>query len=484
MSSTAAVIHWFRQDLRLFDNPALAAAAADGRPVVPVYVLDDASPGSWRLGAASRWWLHHSLQALQDALAKQGSRLVLRRGPADEMIAAVAKEVGARLIVTSRQYEPWAASLEQRLLSRLAEQGATLRRYAGRLLAEPESIGTEAGAPYRVFTPFWRTLQAKCEPAAPIPAPASLRAPHRWPASDKLASWRLRPTQPDWARAFKPVWQPGHVGAARRLCDFLDDAASQYALLRDRPDVAATSRLSPHLHFGEISPRQCWHAARTIAAARPEARSGVSAFLRELGWREFSAHLLHHFPSLPERPFRAEFATFPWHSDQKLLAAWQQGRTGYPLVDAGMRQLWATGWMHNRVRMVTASFLVKHLLIPWTHGQAWFWDTLVDADLANNSASWQWVAGCGADAAPYFRIFNPVKQGMTFDPDGNYVRKWVSELQHVAGAHIHAPWLAPADVLTSAGVSLGTTYPKPVVDHAEARARALRAFDQIKAVSA
>jgi deoxyribodipyrimidine photo-lyase len=290
------------------------------------------------------------------------------------------------------------------------------------------------------------------------------------------------PSKPDWAGGLRDAWQPGEAEARKRLTAFLDGPIGDYAVLRDRPDLAATSRLSPHLHFGEISPAQCWHAA-SIKSGKGEAK-GAGTFLRELVWREFSYHLLFHNPDLPDAPFRREFAAFPWARDHgDMLRDWQLGRTGYPIVDAGMRELWTTGWMHNRVRMIAASFLIKNLMIPWQAGEAWFWDTLVDADLANNAASWQWVAGSGADAAPYFRIFNPVTQGLKFDPDGAYVRRWVPELSRLAAPDIHCPWESPATVLAAAGVRLGKTYPHPIVDHRAARLRALEAYEHVKAAT-
>jgi deoxyribodipyrimidine photo-lyase len=286
--------------------------------------------------------------------------------------------------------------------------------------------------------------------------------------------------KPDWAVGFSDVWTPGEDAARNRLNNFLRSGVAEYHERRNRPDLAGTSRLSPHLHYGEISPRQCWQRARAIAEAHPERGKGVEVFLKELLWREFSYHQLAQHPRMPDAPVREPFADFPWKNDAKALRSWQRGRTGYPIVDAGMRELWTTGWMHNRARMITGSFLVKHLLQPWQKGEAWFWDTLVDADLANNATSWQWVTGSGVDAAPYFRIFNPQKQAETFDPDGAYVRTWCPELAKLPAPLIHAPWEAPAEILEKAGVKLGRTYPHPIVDHKEARARALAAFESLK----
>lgn len=474
------IIVLFRRDLRLADHPALAAAASTGAPVIPLYVLDDVSPGDWKAGGASRWWLHGSLASLRNRLAELGSRLIIRRGDSRQVLLRLAQETKASAVFGTRGYEPWAKRLERDLNDKLAGAGIAFKRFPGHLLFEPESLRTKAGEPFRVFSPFWRTATHVDEPKRPLPTPDRLTAPDHWPAGDELANLDLLPTQPDWAGGMRETWTPGEAGARARLDAFLKTALAGYKSGRDYPDRASTSMLSPHLAHGEISPRMCWHAAKAAATGHPATQAGLETYLKELGWREFSYHLLFHWPELPERPFRPEFAMFPWADNPALLTTWQRGRTGYPIVDAGMRQLWQTGWMHNRVRMVVGSFLVKHLLVPWQDGAAWFWDCLVDADLASNSASWQWIAGCGADAAPYFRIFNPVKQGQTFDARGDYVRRWVPELGSLPPAYIHAPWLAPAETLGQAGVSLGETYPKPVVDHSGARAKALGAYAKVK----
>ena len=361
-----------------------------------------------------------------------------------------------------------------------AGQGSSLRRFGGALLFEPGDIRTGDGGPYKVFTPFYKACLKAGISRAPKPAPGKIPAPDAGLDGDGLEALNLLPTAPDWSGGLAEVWRPGEAGAQAQLDRFLDAAAASYKADRDRPDLAGTSRLSPHLHFGEIGPRAVWARAEASIARNGALEGGVRAFQRELVWREFSAHLLFHFPDIPERPWRENFARFPWREDEAALQAWQRGRTGYPIVDAGMRELWETGWMHNRVRMVAASFLVKHLLLSWQAGEAWFWDTLVDADLANNAASWQWVAGSGADAAPFFRIFNPMTQGRKFDPDGDYVRRWVPELGDLPARHIHEPWSAPPDVLEAAGVDPGRTYPRPIVDHKGARERALAAFDGIR----
>jgi deoxyribodipyrimidine photo-lyase len=472
------VLHWFRQDLRLGDNPALTAAIGTGRPVIPLFVLDEQTPGRWAPGGASRWWLHHSLAALAGSLQRLRAPLVLRRGHAIDVLPRLAQETGADTIFWTRCYEPHAAALDAKLVPALASLGIECRRFGGNLLHEPEAITTAGDQPFRVFTPFWRACSRQPEPKAPLAPPEQMPGVPDPPQSERLEDWRLLPV-PDWAGGLRSIWTPGEAGAKARLAAFVDGALARYGRQRDRMDLAATSMLSPHLHHGEISPRQCWHAASAAVASGATA-AAAEAFSRELGWREFSYHLLHHFPTLPEQPFRPEFRDFPWLADEAALARWQRGRTGFPIVDAAMRELWHTGWMHNRARMVTASFLVKDLLTPWQDGEAWFWDTLVDADLANNAASWQWVAGCGADAAPYFRIFNPVLQGQRFDPDGDYVRRWLPELAKLPTANLHAPWQAPALTLSDAGVRLGEDYPRPMVDHGDARRRALAAYDQVR----
>jgi deoxyribodipyrimidine photo-lyase len=471
---SAPVIYWLRQDLRLADNASLTAAAARG-PVIPLYILDDDSPGEWRLGGASRWWLHKSLLALGAKLP-----LVLRRGRSEAIIAEVLRETGAKAVVFTRDYAPWSGNLEQRVKEAAEAQGATCHRFSGFLLHEPEAIRNGSGEPYKVYTPFSKACFAAGEPKPLKPVPDF----EVWDGevkTDALETWGLSPSRPNWAKGFEPKWTPSEAGAQEKLSEFLSNGLAHYADERDRPDRDVTSQLSPHLHFGEISPAQVWHATRAAEiAAGGKLGKPAEKFLKEVLWREFSYHLLHHWPTLPSEPFRPEFAAFPWSRNEAHLADWQKGRTGYPIVDAGMRELWATGIMHNRVRMIAASFLIKDLLVPWQEGERWFWDTLVDADIGNNAASWQWVAGCGADAAPYFRIFNPVLQGEKFDSHGDYVRKWVPELSRLPDQFIHKPWEAPRLVLETAGVELGRNYPHRVVDHAKARDRALAAFQDMK----
>ena len=477
---TAPIIYWFRNDLRLDDLPGLSAALATGAPVLPCYVLDDESPGEWLTGSASRWWLHHSLNFLDQQLAALGGRLVLRRGESGDQLQELARQSGAAAVYCSRQYEPWAAQLEKDLHRRLDADGIALKRYPGTLLFEPESVSNQSGLPFRVFTPFWRRCRGM-EPGACL-SPAGRDANWYIDAvpGESLETWSLRPRQPDWASKWQQWWQPGADGAAEKFSAFLQHGLPDYSEGRDRPALDCTTRLSPHLHFGEISPRRLWHAIHRYGAENPGLQSQVDKFLSELGWREFSYHLMHHFPDIPEQAFKTPFRTFPWMSNPAHLRAWQRGLTGYPIVDAGMRELWQTGYMHNRVRMITASFLTKHLLIHWREGAAWFWDTLLDADLANNSCGWQWVAGSGADASPYFRIFNPILQGKKFDAAGEYIRRWVPELAAVPERYLNSPWEAPEEVLASAGVTLGSTYPQPIVNHQSARESALAAYAAIK----
>ncbi|WP_439108031.1 cryptochrome/photolyase family protein [Congregibacter sp.] len=475
MSETA--ILWFRQDLRLNDLPALQAASRDDRKVLPLYILDDETPGDWSMGGASRWWLHHSLCSLAADIEALGGQLILRRGDAKKILQEVCEASGATSVFCSRRYEPWASEQELLLHETLGDHGIEFKRYGGTLLHEPGSVLTLGGGPFKVFTPFWRACQ-KQEVAPPLPMQCDSWS--NWSKSDELASWNLLPTSPDWAEYWLDHWTPGENGAQERLHGFLDETVSSYADQRDLPAVDATSRLSAHLHHGEISPRQIWAMCEQKKLELPHTATAVNKFQAEIGWREFSYHLLHFFPAIPHSAFKENFAEFPWQPDEERLRRWQRGETGYPIVDAGMRELWATGIMHNRVRMVVASFLCKHLLQHWRKGEEWFWDTLVDADLASNGCSWQWVAGSGADAAPYFRIFNPVTQGEKFDKQGEYVRRWVPELAKLPNKYVHKPWEAPEDALAQAEIKLGTDYPEPIVDHREARQAALDAYQQIR----
>lgn len=480
MNATCSLV-WFRLDLRLTDNPALAAALKRGGPVVPVFIWAPEEEGDWPPGGASRWWLHQSLKALAADLESRGARLVLRRGPTLAALRALVRETGARAVFWNRRYEPALIARDRMVKEALRAGGLEVESFNSALLFEPWTVANRAGKPFQVFTPFWRHCLSLTEPPPPQPAPEYLPVPPRWPESEPLAALELEP-KIDWAAGLRAAWQPGEAGALAALRRFLDRAFAGYGEGRNRPDLPGTSRLSPHLHFGELGPRQVWHALKAWAARRgvSDATWRGSQFLAEIGWREFAHHLLFHFPHTPTEPLRPEFARFPWRHNPEGLRAWQRGRTGYPIVDAGMRELWTTGWMHNRVRMIVASFLVKDLLVDWREGARWFWDTLVDADLASNTLGWQWTAGCGADAAPYFRIFNPVSQGAKFDPQGDYVRRWVPELARLPAAWIHQPWAAAPSVLQQAGVELDRDYPRPVVSHAIAREVALEAWAKIK----
>ncbi len=480
---SSPVLVWFRNDLRLADNPALAAAVATGRPVLPVYLFDEESPGLRSLGGASRWWLHHALSRLGEDLAARGAPLLILRGAVAQVLPALMREVGATEIHWSRRYDAAGIAVDAALKSGFEAAGITAKSHNAALLVEPWHVTTKVGEPMKVFTPFWRAARARGAVPLPSPAPARIDGAAleglRGLAPSDLD---LLPTAPDWSGGMREMWTPGEAGALARLDAFLHEGLAGYTELRNRPDMTHTSGLSPHLRFGEISPRTVWHAAEHAL------RSGVSAasdrdlevLQSELGWREFSHHLLFHNPDLARTNFNRRFDAFPWREDPAALCAWQRGRTGYPMVDAGMRQLWTTGWMHNRVRMIVGSFLVKHLLIDWRAGEDWFWDTLLDADPAANSASWQWVAGTGADAAPYFRIFNPVLQGEKFDPEGDYVRRWVPELGRLPATLIHKPWTASPERLAAFGLKLGRDYPHPIVDHTVARERALAAFQTLK----
>lgn len=482
--SGSPTLLWFRQDLRLQDNPALAAAIERGEPIIPVFIFDEGGEGAWPLGGASRWWLHGSLAALDESLVKRGLRLVIAHGQTAVVLDELIEKTGAGAVFWNRRYEPASIARDTALKADLGARGIEVRSFNAGLLFEPQTIANKQGRPFQVFTPYWRHCLALPSPAPVVIKAGVLPAPTRWPSTRSLESLQLRPSIP-WDRAFHDTWTPGENGARKRLDGFLAEAVADYGETRDIPSVDGVSKLSPHLHFGEIGPRQIWAAAAALGRDRGvfPANFGVAKFLAEVGWREFAHHLLFHFPHTPEEPLRTEFARFPWREDPdgQLLRAWQRGQTGYPIVDAGMRQLWTTGWMHNRVRMIVASFLVKHLRLSWVHGARWFWNTLVDADLASNTLGWQWSAGCGADAAPYFRIFAPVLQGEKFDGEGGYVRRWCPELARLPARYLHQPWTAPAAVLLAAGVRLGESYPRPIVDHATARAEALRAFQSLRA---
>jgi len=476
---------WFRRDLRLADNPALAHALGHAERVVPVYILPpEALEGAWTPGAASRWWLHHSLAALDAQLRESGAQLVIRQGDPLAQLRRLVGETGAEGVFWNRRYEPAWMKSDRRVGEALIEDGLEAQAFAANLLVEPWALKTGSGGPYRVYTPFSRSDRALGLPRQPIPAPRRIPMPAKKTASDDLASLKLLPTIV-WDGGLVEAWTPGEDGAHARLDRFCRKALGGYAAGRDRPDQVLTSLLSPHLHFGEITPVQALARVQRELASESRAglHGGAEVYERELYWREFAHHVLHHFPKTPEAPMNERFAGFVWRKPREYaddLRRWQRGQTGVPIVDAGMRQLWSTGWMHNRVRMIVASYLVKNLLIPWQEGERWFWDTLVDADLANNTLGWQWVAGCGADAAPYFRIFNPVTQSQKFDPEGRYLRHWVPEIGKLPDKALHAPWMADAGLLRQHGFTLGQHYPRPAVDLGESRARALEAFARIK----
>ena len=460
---------WFRQDLRMQDNPALHEAVQSAERVLPVYVLDEAD-GPWSMGGASRWWLHGSLASLGADLAKAGAPLVLRRGHFADVIPALAAEAGADAIYAGIGHEPFWRQIDDIVAERLRAEGRTLFRHRTATLFDPDEVRTQTGGIYGMYTPFARAVRAGHAPPAPLPGPRRLHGADA-PKSDPLDDWGLLPAEPDWAAGLRETWTPGERAAGARMQRFLHAAVGNYGIGRNLPGEDGTSMLSPHLHWGEISPRTVWHAS--LKAGENE---HVHTFMNELIWRDFSAYLLWHHPTMPEKPLSPAFESLTWRRDASGLRAWQRGMTGVPIVDAGMRQLWQTGWMHNRVRMITGSFLVKHLLVSWQDGERWFWDTLVDADLASNASNWQWVAGTGIDAQPFFRVFNPVTQGEKFDKAGAYVRRFVPELARLPDRYLHQPWAAPPLELEAAGIRLGRDYPQPLLDLAEGRRRALDVY--------
>lgn len=474
-SPSHPVIVWLRKDLRLDDNAALAAAAASGATVIPVYIREPESAGTGPLGGAQAWWLHHSLESFSKSLEQFGSRLVLASGEALSTLERLMTETGAQTVYWNRRYDPKGIAIDSPLKQELRARGIVVQSFAGQLLHEPSKLMTGGGTPFRVYTPFWRAFDGAGDPPSPLDAPSRLPAPAAWPASEYLAEWKLLPQKPNWAATFPEVFTPGEAEAQRRLRSFLEDKLGRYDTRRDFPADDATSLLSPHLAMGEISPARIWHATKGLGETT--GHDNLIRFRKELVWREFSYYLLFHFPDLATRNWNPRFDAFEWRFDAGLFKAWTKGLTGYPIVDAGMRQLWRHGIMHNRVRMIVASFLVKDLLIDWRQGERWFRDTLVDADPASNAASWQWVAGSGADASPWFRIFNPVLQGEKFDPQGDYVRRFVPELAELDAKYIHRPFEAPLPALLRAGIRLGETYPKPLVDHGAARQQALSAYE-------
>jgi len=461
---TAPVILWLRRDLRLADQPALAAAVASGAPLIPIYTLDDDTPKHRKMGGASRWWLHHSLVSLDADLRKIGSQMILRAGRSDEILCALAQEIGASAIHCIRHYEPWWRNAEKAVAKGLPD-GCDLICHDGNYLLPPNTVKTGSGTPFKIYTPFMRALSQHMPPPKPLPAPKKIAAPEHWPASDTLADWKLLPTKPDWATGMDDHWTPGEAGAAERLDQFVDKAR-HYNETRNLPSTDGTSSLSPHLHFGEISPTTAWHVTM-------KAGGSVDVFLKELVWRDYAQNIILAYPEYGHKNARDAFDKLPWRSGNEAdsdLRAWQKGRTGYPIVDAGMRQLWATGWMHNRVRMITASFLIKHLLIDWREGEQWFWDTLCDADYGSNSVNWQWTAGTGVDSNMFVRIMAPLSQSDKFDAAG-YIRDWVPELAKLGDSSIHDP--------DEFGVR-PTNYPAKIIGHKDARERALVAFAKTK----
>lgn len=476
MADTTSIV-LIREDLRTDDHPALSRAAERGR-VVSVYVHDTDRPyGSPGLGGASRWWLHRSLEALGARLDKLGSGLVIREGDTAGELISVARRTGADRVYLTESVIPAVQERDEDLEHALNGEGIELERHAANLLWAVGSVMTKAGDPYQVFTPFWKMALSTGDPEEPVAAPKKLSPPERAPASVDLGDLGLLPAI-DWAGGMEDRWTPGEGGARAQLEGFLDGRIDDYHEDRNRLDIPGWSAMSPHLHFGEVSARRVW---RTVAD-HPNWKKdkGREHYLREVGWREFAQHLMNHFPRTLGEPLRENFGKFPWKDDAGALRAWQKGRTGYPVVDAAMRNLWAEGWMPNRARMIVASFLCKDLLISWERGAEWFLDTLVDADLGSNTLGWQWTAGCGADAAPFFRVFNPVSQGEKFDPEGDYVRRWVPELADLDAKVIHQPWEAAPMELEAAGVTLGETYPERIVDHKKARERALEAYERVK----
>jgi deoxyribodipyrimidine photo-lyase len=474
-----AAIVWLRRDFRLADHPALRYACEHADSVVLAYIHAPEEEAPWQPGAASRWWLHHSLSEFATQLGKFKQTLVIRSGSSLTSLQHLIRDSGATLVVWNRLYEPKLIERDAAIKKTLRESGVEAHSLNGALLLEPWEIKTQQGTSFKVFTPFWRASSTQLHTLPPPQA-----APKTIPVLDKqlpsasIDSLQLLPTI-NWDAAFYKAWQPGEAGAHRQLKQFLNSACADYKTARDLPAVAGTSKLSPHLHFGEITPRQIYAALKSHAIEARDAE-GSDAYLREVGWREFAHHLLYHFPHTTDAPFNPRFANMQWETNNAALRAWQRGTTGIPLVDAGMRELWTTGYMHNRVRMIAASFLTKNLRIHWQEGARWFWDTLVDADLANNSMGWQWVAGCGADAAPYYRIFNPVLQSERFDGEGAYLRRWLPELTQLSDKHIHQPWAAPDAALRAAGIQLGRDYPKPIADLARTRDLALQSYQALK----
>lgn len=476
------VIVWFRRDLRLIDNPALCAALKSGATVIPLFIWSYENEGEWPLGGAAKWWLHSSLYKLNLELKKIGSRLILRAGDPLVVLKKLLKETGAKEIYFSRRYEPHALKYDTKIIQDLQKMRIQAKTYDASLLFEPWDLSTPKKTPYQAFAPFWKKIQNK-EPPLPLQAPKQMPIVALNIESVPLAKLRLEPFV-NWTTGLKSRWQPGEEGACNRLYYFIENHLNHYAKDRDRPDKDAGSCLSAHLHFGEISPRHIWHAVTKWMPTQvdPKIIESCWTFLAQLGWREFAYHVLHHFPSTPSFPFNHNFNAFPWKENEDHFAAWKAGKTGYPIIDAAMRELWITGWMHGRTRLIVSSFLTKDLLIPWQHGARWFWDTLVDADLASNILNWQSVAGCGPETPPYTQFINPTVQGEKFDPDGTYIKRWLPELSKLGHNHIHRPWTASPIDLELAGVELGVNYPHPIIEHEKAKKRALTAYHHLAEV--
>ncbi|MFB6247587.1 MAG: deoxyribodipyrimidine photo-lyase [Salinibacter sp.] len=475
----SSTLVWLRHGLRLRDHPAFVDAAEHGA-VVPLFVWAPEEEGDWPPGDAAQWWLHHALRDLGERLRERGSRLILRTGPTSDALRAAAAEAGADRVVWNRRYEPHLARRDANVREALEEDGIETQVFESQILHDPEGVETTSGGPYHVFTPFWKKVRKEnlLRTGTPLDVP-DLPAPPTWPSSEPLDALGLATGVGDGARGIHEAWTPTVGGAHDRLDYTLEHVVADYDAARDRPDQDGTARLSPFLHHGHLSPRQVWHRVGTWADETGR-HDDARPLLRQVVFREFAYHWLHHYPDTPTKTYRDKFRDFPWRDDADALARWKQGQTGYPIVDAGMRQLAETGWMHNRVRMIVASFLTKDLMIHWRHGARWFWDRLVDADLASNTFNWQWTAGCGADAQPFFRVFNPVSQSERHDPDGDYIRRYVPELADLPDDALHTPWEESDARLEAFGVTLGETYPRPMVDHSEAREDALAAYETVK----
>lgn len=479
MSKTSIV--WFRNDLRLTDNPALIAAVKRGNPIVPVFIWNPDEEKTCAPGAASRWWLHRSLITLSADIQKHRTCLIIRKGNIKKVLQHLITQTDADVVFWNNRHEPSIIHCDDEIKHFLLNAGVKVETFNANLLFEPLKILNSSGNPFKVFTPFWKACLITNEPPPPFPQPKKLPVMEQLPDTLAIDDLHLAPIG-NRTKGLSTLWKPGEQNALEKFLHFVENILNSYPVDRDRPDISGSSRLSAYLHFGEISPHQIWHLLKNYSTQEKKSHSikSMEEYLRQLGWREFAHYLLFHFPHTVDKPFRSEFSTFPWAENSEGLKAWQTGQTGIPIIDAGMRELWTTGWMHNRVRMITASFLVKDLLIPWQQGAQWFWETLVDADLGNNTFGWQWTAGCGTDAAPFFRIFNPQLQGEKFDPQGNYIKKWIPELNYLSPDWIHKPWDAPSALLKKAGIKIGKTYPAPLINHKDARIRALEIVTRIK----